>query len=108
MQHEAAVVLHGAAEHDRLVDHVGAQGVGDLEVDAVEQHVHGHVGRLVDDDAEHAFVVVFADVHDRAAENRVTHRRHGDQEMICQVQFGLERAWLHQALGRLLGHPGHG
>jgi hypothetical protein len=88
---------------------LGPQGVHHLEVDAVEQHVHGHVGRLVDDDAEHALVVVFADIHDRAAENRVIHRRHGDQEMISQVQLGLDVLNVHQALGRVfLGHPGHG
>ena len=31
MQHEAAVVLHGAAEHDRFVDDRGAQTFGQLE-----------------------------------------------------------------------------
>jgi hypothetical protein len=69
-----------------FVDHLGAQAFGHLQVDALEQHLHRHVGRLVDDDPEHAFFVVLADIHHRAAEDRVVHGRHGDEEMIGQIQ----------------------
>jgi hypothetical protein len=78
----AAVVLHRAAEHDRLGPDAGAQAFGHFQVDAVEQHVHGHVGGLVDDHAEHALFVVFANIDDCPAKDRVAHLRHRDEEMV--------------------------
>jgi hypothetical protein len=107
MQYEAAVVLHRAAEHDRLVHHAVAQPVGDFQVDPIEQHLHRHVGGLVDDDAEHALVVVLANIDDGAAEDRIVHRRHRDQEMIGQVQGRRRDGRLVQTARAFLGHTGH-
>src|SRR5450830_886196 len=57
MQHKTTLDLHRTAEHHRAAIQLG-HGVRrivndfELEIDAIEQDIHGHVGRLVDDDAE--------------------------------------------------------
>jgi hypothetical protein len=108
MQHKAAVVLDRAAKQDGFVDDGFVDVIGQFQVDPLEQRFHGHVGGLVDDHAEHAFVVVLAYVDDRAAEHRVIHRRHGDQEMIRQVQSGRSRAGVAHVLAGFLGKAKHG
>ena len=59
--------------------------VGERNVDLLEQRRQRHVDRLVDDDAERAVLVVLADVRQRMREMRIGHGRHGDQEMVGQI-----------------------
>ena len=82
MQHEAAVDLDGAAEMDGGVADVG---VGERNVNLLEQRRQHHVGRLVDDDAERAVLVVLANEGQRVREIGIGHRRHGDQEVVREV-----------------------
>ena len=91
MQHEAAIDLHGAAEMHRPLAQLG---VGERDVDLLEQRGERHVRRLVDDDAERAVLVVLADVRQRVRKMRVRHRRHGDQEVMREIG-GRGSAWRH-------------
>ena len=82
MQHEAAIGLHRAAEIDRQV----GQALGfELDVDFFEQAGQIHVDRAVDDDAQRTVLVVLADIDQGVGKIRIFHRRHGDQEMVGQV-----------------------
>jgi len=78
-----------------------------LQVDAVEQGFHRHVGRLVDDHAQHALVVMLADIDDGAAEDRILDRWHGDQEMVRKVEPGCCRTGLGERFILLPGHARH-
>ena len=82
MQHEAAIDLHRAAEMHRAF---AQPGVVERDVDLLEQRGQRHVGRLVDDDAERAVLVVLADVGERVRKMRIRHRRHGDQEVMREI-----------------------
>ena len=85
VQHEAAVDLDRAAEmHGRVAD----VGIRERNVDLLEQRRQHHVGRLVDDDAERAVLVVLADERQRVREIGIGHRRHGDQEVVREVGGG--------------------
>ena len=89
MENKAALHLYRAAEHDwRAWQQCPMRADLQRKIKSLEEHIHGHVGRTVDDDAECATHMVFADVQDRAAEHRIQHGRHGDQEMIGELQQG--------------------
>jgi hypothetical protein len=82
VQHEAALGLHRPAEVDgRVLPRRDLE----LQVDLVEQAFQGQLGRPVDHQAERALLGVLADVDHRAGEIRIQHRRHRDQELVCQV-----------------------
>ena len=82
VQHEAAIDLHGAAEMHRPLAQLG---IGERNIDLLEERGQRHVRRLVDDDAERAVLVVLADVRQRVRKVRVRHRRHGDQEVMREI-----------------------
>src|SRR5450830_1089127 len=108
MQHETALDLHRTAEHHRAaiqLRHGVRRIVNDfkLEIDAIEQDIHGHVGRLVDDDAERAVLIVLAQIHHGASENRVQHRGHCYQKMIGQVELGSQFGGLVGACSKIGG-----
>jgi hypothetical protein len=59
--------------------------IGQRNVDLLEQRRERHVDRLVDHNAERAFGVVLAHVSEGVREMRIRHGRHGDQEMVRQI-----------------------
>ena len=91
MQHEAALGLHRAAEVDRRLGEVLAV---ERQLDLLEQVLQLDVDRLVDDQAERALLGVLAQVDHGAGEGAVAHARHGDQELVREVD-------------RLRRHGGH-
>jgi hypothetical protein len=85
VQHEASLGLHRAAEIDRRVGEVLAV---EAQLDLLEQVPELDVDRLVDDQAERTLVVVLAQVDHGPGERVVRHARHGDQELVRQVDGG--------------------
>ena len=82
MQDEAAIELDRAAEIDRRLGHL--PGI-ELDVDLFEQARQIHVDRPVDDDPKRTAFVVLADVDQRIGEIGIFQRRHGDQEIVGQI-----------------------
>ena len=79
MQDKTAIFLYRTAKHDGLADRsVNLQ----FHVQSLQQVIDGDVHRFVDDDAERAAFVVFAEIYDTATEDRIMHRWHCDQEMV--------------------------
>ncbi len=81
MQHETAIGLNGSASQHRLRRLFSIQLV---ERKLLENVAKGHVRRPVDHDPECTVVIVPADVGHGLVEIGVSHRRHGDQEVILQ------------------------
>ena len=82
VQHEAAFGLHRAAEVDGGLGQVLAV---QREVHLLEQVLQLDVDRPVDDQANGAVIVVFAQQRDGARKMFILHRRHGDQELVLEV-----------------------
>ena len=82
MQDETAVKLDRAAEID---GQVGETFRRQLDVDLVEQASQIHVNRAIDDDPQGPVLIVFTNVHQGIREIRVFQRRHGDEEVVGQV-----------------------
>ena len=83
MQHEAPVGLHRAAEIHRH----GADGRRQRirlegDIDALEQGGDIHVDGTIDDDAQGALLVVFANVSQGTRKTRIDHGGHGNQEVM--------------------------
>jgi hypothetical protein len=57
----------------------------ELEVDLVEQAGQIHVDRAIDDNPQRPVFVVLADIDEGMGKIRVFKRRHGDQEVIGQI-----------------------
>ena len=82
VQHESAVELHGSAEVDRRL---AERLVGKGNVDLLEQGRELHVDRPVDDDTQRAVLVVLAHIGERVRKIRVRHGRHGDEEVVREI-----------------------
>jgi hypothetical protein len=78
----ASVDCHRAAEIDRQVSQVPGL---ELDVDFLEQPGQAQVDRPVDDNPQRTVLVVLADVDEAVREIGVFQRRHGDQEVVGQV-----------------------
>ena len=74
----AALNLNRSAHHHIFM----LQAQRDIAVGGGENHVHGNRRRLVDDDAQRTFFIVFAHINDRIRKKRIVHMRHGNQEMV--------------------------
>src|SRR5512135_82327 len=88
VQHEPAVGLHGSAEKNRRIRQLA---VAQREREALEQRLHGHVDGAIHHYAERALLIVLAHVSQRPRKIRIDHVRHGDQEVMRQIDRG--HAW---------------
>jgi hypothetical protein len=70
-----------SAQHLLLAQRAGA----DLDLQLLENLVHAHRQRLVDDEAEGAARAVIANERHGLREVRIAHGRHRDQQLIGQI-----------------------
>ena len=82
MQHKAAIHLHRAA---KMHGHIADLGVGEWNVDLVEQGSEGEVDRSVDHNAERPLLVMLTDISERLRKIGVRHVGHGNQKLIREV-----------------------
>ena len=82
MQNKAAINLYGSAEmHGHTLE---AHAVR-RNLDLLQQTLQIHVGRAIDDDAQCAVFIVFADEGQRAGKVRINHGGHGDEKVLGEV-----------------------
>jgi hypothetical protein len=82
VQDESALGLHRPAEEHRLLrQFVTVQ----RELDLLEQTLERDVGGTVDHQAQGSVLGVLAQVDHRAREVVVRHARHGDEELVREV-----------------------
>jgi hypothetical protein len=82
MQHKTTIQLHRATKIDRQAGE--AFGI-ELDINFVEQARQIHVDRTIDDNAQRAVLVVLANIDESVGKIRVFKRRHGDEEVIGQI-----------------------
>ena len=86
MQDETALDLNRATKQYRFTGrrHIASTDL-ERQLEPLEQHTHGHIGRSVNDHAQCPVAIVLTKVDHGATKYRVEHGRHRDQKVIGEL-----------------------